>query len=172
MFLDRDGVLNERPREHDYVRDVSQLHLLPGIAQAGATLRAAGYALVVVSNQRGVARGMVCAQTLVDIEALVQRELATVGTQVDAFYYCPHDLDAGCECRKPRPGMLLTAMQDLDLDLAASALIGDSESDIWAGRAVGVFTVRIGGGATSADAVAIDLLEAAQIIAARSISSS
>jgi D-glycero-D-manno-heptose 1,7-bisphosphate phosphatase len=172
VFLDRDGVLNERPLEHDYVRDIADLRLLPEIAKAAARLRGAGYALIVASNQRGVARGLVSQVTLARIENAIQDELATAGAWIDAFYYCPHDLDENCDCRKPRPGLLLRAADELELDLASSAFVGDSETDVAAGRAAGVFTVRVGGGATAADLEAADLADAAQLLAARAISAS
>ena len=157
---------------HDYVRDVAQLRLLPGIATAAAVLHDAGYMLVVVSNQRGVARGLVSPETLSAIEETIQRELATAGARITRFYYCPHDLNADCACRKPKPGLLLRAARDLNLDLAASAFVGDAEADVEAGRAAGVLTVRVGGSSTGADVAASDLLHAAQALAARMISSS
>src|SRR5581483_4794961 len=104
-FLDRDGVLNRRPPPHDYVRSAEALELLPGVAGAVDALRAAGFATVVVSNQRGLARGLLTPETL----AAIERRLAEAGVRIDAYYYCPHDLADGCDCRKPAPGLLLRA---------------------------------------------------------------
>ncbi|HXY81427.1 MAG TPA: HAD family hydrolase [Gaiellaceae bacterium] len=161
-FLDRDGVLNERPPAHDYVREIDQLVLLPGAAEAVRRLAGAGYVPVVVSNQRGVARGLVTWQTLRAVEEALVRE---TGGPI-AFYYCPHDDADACDCRKPAPGLLLRAAAELGLDLACSVMIGDTESDVEAGRAAGTATIRIAppGTATGADATAPDLAEAAAIV--------
>ena len=106
-FLDRDGTLNVRPAPHDYVRRAGDFAWLDGAAEGAARLAAGGFALAVVSNQRGVARGLVEPQVLRDIEQLIQRRLAELGCAIEAFRYCPHERDAGCDCRKPAPGMLL-----------------------------------------------------------------
>ena len=142
-FLDRDGVLNERPPAHEYVTDSAALRVLPGAAEGAAALATAGYALVVVSNQRGVSRGLVSRATLDEIEALLQDALAPAGASIEAFYYCPHGLDEGCGCRKPAPGLLLRAAAERGLDLAASILVGDTESDAAAARAAGVRPVLL-----------------------------
>ena len=161
-FLDRDGVLNERPPAHDYVRELDQLVLLPGSANAVRRLAGAGYVLVVVSNQRGVARGLVTWQTLRAVEEVLVRE---TGGPI-AFYYCPHDDADACDCRKPAPGLLLRAAAELGLDLARSVMIGDAESDVEAGRAAGTSTIRIAppGAETAAGATAPDLSAAADLL--------
>jgi D-glycero-D-manno-heptose 1,7-bisphosphate phosphatase len=161
-FLDRDGVLNERAAPHDYVRSVEAFRWLPGAAEAVASLRSAGFTPVVVSNQRGIARGLLSWETLHAIEERIQADLAERGARIEAFYYCPHDLDAGCDCRKPGPGMLLAAARDLELELGQSVLVGDEKTDIEAGRRAGCFTILVGGGeaSTSADAQAADLASA------------
>jgi len=146
VFLDRDGVLNERAQEHDYVRSAAQFRWLPGAAEAVGRLCRAGFVTVVVSNQRGVARGLMPEQTLYEIEAIMQRDLAAVGGRIDAFYYCLHDLDEQCDCRKPRPGLLLRGADELGLDLTRSIVIGDSLSDVEAGRAAGCSTILVGDG--------------------------
>ena len=99
-FLDRDGVLNERPPPHEYVRDAADLVVLPGAAEAVRLLRESGFVPVVVSNQRGVARALVTAETLGAIEA----RLRAAGVEIEHFYYCPHDESDACDCRKPAPG--------------------------------------------------------------------
>lgn len=165
-FLDRDGVLNRRPPPHDYVRSAEALELLPGVAGAVDALRAAGFATVVVSNQRGLARGLLTPETL----AAIERRLAEAGVRIDAYYYCPHDLADGCDCRKPAPGLLLRAAAELSLDLGASVLVGDEETDVEAGRAAGCRTVLVGGAggaATAADLTAPDLPAAVEAILAQ-----
>ena len=156
-FLDRDGVLNVRAAEHHYVCAVEDFEWLPG-------------AVRVVSNQRGLARGLVSEQTLRDIEARIQDALEPHGCRIEAFRYCPHDHDARCACRKPQPGLLLDAAAELDLELAASWMIGDSASDIAAGRAAGCRTALVGGadpGDGGADLVAGSLDAASELILAR-----
>ncbi len=141
-FLDRDGVLNQ---DLGYVHRVADFHWLPGAVQACRRLQEAGYALVVVTNQSGVARGL---YTLADVETLhahMKAELAKASVQLTDVYACPH-LPGGtlaaysldCDCRKPRPGMLLQAMREHDLDPSRSVLFGDKSSDLQAGAAAGV----------------------------------
>jgi D-glycero-D-manno-heptose 1,7-bisphosphate phosphatase len=164
-FLDRDGVINSRPPEHAYVRHPDQLDLIPGAAEAVQLLREGGFVPVVVSNQRGVARGLVTHATLRAIE----EKIRAGGIPIERFYYCPHGRDTGCDCRKPRPGLLLKAAKDLDLELGQSVMIGDAESDISAGRAAGCFTVRVGPSRTetAAEALVETLLEAAILLTAK-----
>jgi D-glycero-D-manno-heptose 1,7-bisphosphate phosphatase len=146
-FLDRDGTLNVSAPEHEYVTALEQFVWLPGAIEGAAALARAGYVLAVVSNQRGIARGLLTEATLSEIEAEIQAALAPHGARVEAFRYCPHELDAGCDCRKPKPGMLLELASTLKLDLARSWMIGDSRSDIQAGRAAGTHTALITAGA-------------------------
>lgn len=169
VFLDRDGVLNVRPPEHEYVTEPGRFVWLPRAAEGVAYLNRSGYRVVVVSNQRGVARGLVERRTLAAVEARITRELRRVGGRIDAFRYCTHDLADSCDCRKPRPGLLLRAAQDLGLDVGRSAMVGDAESDVEAGRAAGCGTTILiapRGTRTAADAVAADLLHAAGLLAA------
>lgn len=165
-FLDRDGTLNLRPPAHEYVRRAQDFAWLPGAAQGAARLAAGGFALAVVSNQRGVARGLVEQPVLQDIEELIQRGLAPLGCAIEAFRYCPHDLDARCDCRKPAPGMLLWLAAACGYDLDRSWMIGDSGSDVAAGRAAGCRTALVGGGeaAGDPDVVAASLDEASRLI--------
>jgi D-glycero-D-manno-heptose 1,7-bisphosphate phosphatase len=117
---------------------------------------------VVVSNQRGVARELVSTNVLREIE----QRIRLAGGSVEAFYYCLHDHGDQCSCRKPEPGLLLDAAQELDLNLAASVMVGDSESDVVAGARAGVHTVLITSSPaeTSADARAADLFSAAELV--------
>ena len=170
VFLDRDGVLNVKPPEHEYVTSPQDFVWLPGAADGAARLARAGYVLAIVSNQRGVARGLVSWQTLGAIERLIQDELALREASITEFRYCPHDESACCSCRKPRPGMILELAAELDIDLGSSWLIGDSESDVRAGRAAGCKTALVGGAlvGVGADLTASSLLDASHLILATS----
>lgn len=141
-FLDRDGVIN---RERGYVHRPADFELLPGVTEGMARLRAAGYLLVVVTNQAGIARGLYDAAAFEQLTQYMRDLLQAAGVTVDAVYHCPHHPTAGvgayrveCVCRKPAPGMLLAAAQQLGIDLPASVLVGDKSSDIEAGRRAGV----------------------------------
>lgn len=146
-FLDRDGVLNRRPSAHEYVVDAAALEILAGAPEAVADLSRAGWLAIVVSNQRGVARGLVTLPTLAAIDARLREAVAAAGGEIADFFYCPHGLDDDCACRKPRPGLLLAAAAAHGIDLSQSVIFGDSESDMEAGRRAGCATVRIGPGA-------------------------
>ena len=165
-FLDRDGTLNTRPPQHDYVREVSGFAWIPGAREGMAMLAEHGFALIVVSNQRGVSRGMVSPQVLTGIEQRIAADLEPLGVTMTGFLYCTHGLDDGCDCRKPAPGMLLRAADEHGIDLAASWMIGDADSDVAAGRGAGCRTARVGPDPTAgeADIVAPDLLTAAREI--------
>lgn len=142
VFLDRDGVIN---LDRAYVHSWDDFEFVPGAVDAMRRLKAAGFALVVVTNQSGLARGK---YTEAQYQALTERmraALAEAGAGVDAVYHCPHhpsgqvpELARACDCRKPEPGMILQAVKDLGLSLADSFLVGDKPSDIQAARAAGV----------------------------------
>jgi D-glycero-D-manno-heptose 1,7-bisphosphate phosphatase len=138
VFLDRDGTLNRPPAVGEYVRDPSELQLLAGAAEAVALLRQAGYVCVVVSNQRGVALGLMTEQQLDAVDARL-RELV----DVERSFYCTHGLEEGCACRKPGTGLLTRAAAELGLDLTRSWMIGDSEGDCEAGRQAGCRTLKV-----------------------------
>jgi len=144
VFLDRDGVLNEaivRDGKPFPPQSPDELVVIPGIADACARLRAHGLVLVVVTNQPDIARGRQSESAVAAINASLRRQV-----EVDALYVCPHDNDDGCTCRKPKPGMLLRAAEDLGLDLGRSFLVGDRWSDIEAGQSAGCRTVYIKNG--------------------------
>ncbi len=136
VFLDRDGVINEN--RADYVKSWDELRLLPGVLDALRTLAATPFAVVIVSNQAAVNRGLVSRQTLDDMHRRLQDVVTAAGGQLDAIYYCPHRPDETCACRKPQPGMLLQAANSLHLALERSYLIGDAITDLEAAVAVGV----------------------------------
>jgi rfaE bifunctional protein nucleotidyltransferase chain/domain len=141
-FLDRDGVIN---LDRAYVSRWEDFEFVPDAVEAMRRLKQAGYALVVVTNQSGIARGYYTEQQYQDLTAAMRQALADAGAGVDAVYHCPHhpkgevaELAQDCDCRKPAPGMLLRAAKDLNLSLADSILVGDKPSDIEAARAAGV----------------------------------
>lgn len=136
FFLDRDGVINE---EVDYLSDPDKAVILPGVAAALRRLHEAGFLAIVVTNQSGVARGMYGESDVQAVHERIRELLAREGAAVDRFYYCPHHPKYGspCSCRKPEPGMILTACREFDIDPAHSAMVGDRLSDIAAGRAAG-----------------------------------
>ena len=142
VFLDRDGTLNV---EVDYLADPDALVLLPGVGRALAGLQRAGHLLVVVTNQSGVARGLFDEGTLGEIHAALARALAEFGVVLDHVGYCPHHPLIGtppyrtvCDCRKPRPGLLRAAAEELPIDLGRSWVVGDSARDLEAGAALGL----------------------------------
>lgn len=140
-FLDRDGVLNFRHPEDvmRYITRVEDFEILPGAAEAVGALVGAGWKVFVVSNQRGVSRGLVTPAELEKMHARFDAAARSHGGAPDAVYYCPHDLADDCECRKPRPGLLLRALREHpDIDLAESFMVGDTESDRRAAESAGV----------------------------------
>ena len=182
VFLDRDGTLTA---EADWVTTKADLALLPSAPAAVALLARAGFAVVVATNQSAVARGLVTESELAEIHEHMVYELAREGGHVDGVYYCPHHPTEGnppyrrdCECRKPKPGMLLAAARDLGLDLARSWVVGDAGRDLAAGEAVGVPGVLVATGKGEAEferltlerhapnAFEPDVLAAARIIVA------
>lgn len=161
IFLDRDGVIIE---DTHYLASPAQVRLIPGAADAIAALNRAGWPVVVVTNQSGVARGLFPVEAVEAVHAHLTEQLEGYGARIEAYYYCPHFPTADvevyrveCACRKPKPGMLLRAAEELDLDPDRSWMIGDRASDLEAGAAAGTRTilVRTGYGAT-ADATSLD----------------
>ncbi len=167
VFLDRDGTLNLRPPAHEYLGSIDEFVWVPGARDALARLAHAEYVLAVVSNQRGVARGLVNPAIFRGLEVRMQRELAPYGAHFEGFRYCFHDIGDNCDCRKPRPGMLLSLGRELGLNLARSWMVGDMESDVAAGHAAGCRTARVAShDQTAADIVAPTLPGVAERIIA------
>lgn len=145
VFLDRDGVINQKMPEGSYVRSPSELHLLDGASQAIAALNRTGLRVIVVSNQRGVALGLYSAADVRATQAALESLLAAHSARLDGFYFCPHD-KAQCNCRKPLPGLFQQAAADHpQIAAATSVMIGDSLSDIEFGRNLGMRTIFIEG---------------------------
>jgi D-glycero-D-manno-heptose 1,7-bisphosphate phosphatase len=164
-FLDRDGVINRKaPTEDEYITRWEQMHIFPGVAEAIARLNRAGFRVIVVSNQRCVAKGLVTTGQLDAMHQRMCRELRVAGAKIDGVYYCPHEEQPPCSCRKPEPGMLFAAAEEHQIDLTSSWMIGDSEKDVEAGRSARCRTARIlRPGATAngnANVLARSLLEA------------
>jgi D-glycero-D-manno-heptose 1,7-bisphosphate phosphatase len=149
IFLDRDGVIIEN--RVSYVRSWTDVVFLPDALAALALLARAGYAIVVVTNQSAVGRGLMTLAQAEQINRDIVRVIAVNRGRIDHVYMCPHAPADGCKCRKPRPGLLTQAAEDLDLDLSASFLIGDALTDLQAAQAAGVphrIMVRTGRGAS------------------------
>ena len=143
VFLDRDGVLCQKAPEGDYIKSKQEFKWLPRAKSALRTLKEAGYLLVVVSNQRGIALGRYSKKDVEKIHQLMQKELLREeGVGFDGFYFCPHDRDVCC-CHKPEPGLILKAAEELGIYLKSSVLIGDSKSDVEAGQRAGAKTILL-----------------------------
>lgn len=170
-FLDRDGVINQKAPDGEYVTRWEDFHLLPGATEGITQLNRAGFCVIIVTNQRCVAKGLLTEEELGILHRRMTDELALGGATLDALYYCPHEIESACLCRKPKPGMLLEAARSRNLDLAASWMIGDSDRDIQAGKNAGCRTAWLSDKRFSttgslhetgpeADVVASSLLEA------------
>jgi D-glycero-D-manno-heptose 1,7-bisphosphate phosphatase len=164
VFLDRDGTLIE---DVGYPRDPDRVRLVDGAAEALSSLAEAGFRLVVVSNQSGVGVGLVDAREAEAVHDRFVSELEGRGIALDGAKYCLHPPDAGCGCRKPAPGLLLAAADELGLNLKASFMIGDKSSDAEAGRRAGcgvVLLARAGVDSSDADYVAADWTDAVTFV--------
>jgi D-glycero-D-manno-heptose 1,7-bisphosphate phosphatase len=175
VFLDRDGVVNRKLPEGAYVTDWGQFEWLPGAVEAIARLNRAGMTVILVSNQRGIALGLLTHDQLELIHKSMRAHLALHGARLDAIYYCPHDVGE-CQCRKPDTGLFEQAYKDFPQASADnSVVIGDSLPDVQAGQRMGMKTIFIQGeagrqkagaavAAESADAVAGSLLDAVALL--------
>ena len=173
MFLDRDGVL---VREVDYLRDPSQISILPGVPQALKALRAAGFKLIVVTNQSGVARGYFSLTMLGKIHRELKRRLAKSGAKWDGLYFSPHAADSAHPWRKPGTGMLKAAQKRFGLDLKSSYFVGDTTTDVQTARNAGCVPILVRTGKAGrdgkhprakADKISSNLAAAARWILAR-----
>lgn len=153
IFLDRDGTLNV---EVHYLRSPDEVRLIPGVPEALIALRAAGYALIVITNQSGVARGYFTPETLDAVHMRLRGCLAARGAVVDGIYACPHHPNDACACRKPGSALYLQAAREHDLDLSHSLMIGDKDTDLLAAKNLGMpsILVRTGYGQEQLTAIA------------------
>ncbi|MFQ5863058.1 MAG: D-glycero-alpha-D-manno-heptose-1,7-bisphosphate 7-phosphatase [Candidatus Brocadiales bacterium] len=147
VFMDRDGTIVQGV---EYLRSLEELVLLPDAARAIRHFSENGYLTIIVTNQSGVARGYLTEEKLVEIHNRLISMLSEEGARIDAIYYCPHlaegtvkEYSIDCQCRKPRPEMLLRAAREHDIDLSKSIMIGDTPADVMAGMAAGCKTVLI-----------------------------
>lgn len=140
VFLDRDGVLME---DSNYVGELERVVIIPAAYQALKRLQDAGFKLLVVTNQSGVARGFFTRQHVEIVHNHLNQQFAAHGVRIDRYYVCPHHPDDNCECRKPKPKSLRDAAREFDLDLSRCYMIGDRPSDISAGQNAGVKTILV-----------------------------
>ena len=143
VFLDRDGTVNVRAPEHEYITSAADFCWLDGAREAIRRFVDLGYLVAIVSNQRGVGRGLVEVSALQEIEAVMQADLRRLGCSIAGFRYCFHLTEDACSCRKPAPGMILGLADEFAIDLATSWMVGDAETDVGAGRAAGCRTALI-----------------------------
>lgn len=167
IFLDRDGTINKYV---GFLRDIDEFELLPGVAEAIGKINRSGYLAIVVTNQPVIARGEVGWEELQEIHNKMETLLGLEGVYLDGIYFCPHHPHKGyegeipklkfdCDCRKPKPGMLLKAAEDFNIDLSQSWMIGDGENDIKAGEVAGCKTALIGEGNFNQSITGNSLLE-------------
>ena len=164
MFLDRDGTII---RDVGYLRDPSEVTLLPGAVAALSMMSAAGFMLILVSNQSGIGRGLITQDQADRVHRRFEELLRGEGVRLSDSYYCPHRPEEDCPCRKPRTGLLERASTELDIDLQTSVMVGDRESDANAGIASGCRAILIdptGIGHTSAYCTVPDLASAAELV--------
>lgn len=144
LFLDRDGVLNTK-RDNDYVKRWEEFEFLPGVKQALKKLSERFGRIVVVTNQRGIAKGLYTSQDFAEITAAMINEIEDAGGRIDWVFHCPHmGTEMICNCRKPKPGMARQAKEKFpEIDLSRSVMVGDARSDIEFGKFAGMVTVQV-----------------------------
>lgn len=136
LFLDRDGVINEN--RANYVRSVEDISFIPSAIEALIKIQSIPFKIVIVTNQSAIGRGILTRKIADDINAKVQEHLLQLGGRMDGIYVCPHTPEDQCDCRKPRPGLILQAAKELSIDLSHSFMMGDSLADVCAGQNAGV----------------------------------
>ena len=141
VILDRDGTINHDSDQ--YIKSPSEWKPIDGSLEAIARLTQAGYRVVVATNQAGIARGLFDTSTLIAIHDVLQRAVALAGGRIDAFFFCPHAADAGCACRKPKPGMLEEISRRFNVSLRDSYMVGDAQRDLDAAAAAGARPVLV-----------------------------
>lgn len=162
IFLDRDGVINRRRADH--VKGWDEFEFMPHALDALAELRRLNAAVVLVTNQGVVGRGLISADQLGAIHAQMLREIESAGGHVTAIYACLHAPTEGCACRKPKPALIRQAALDLGLDLSTSIMVGDSATDIQAARAAGVTPIFLNDGGYPLDADVIGATDLAEVV--------
>ena len=142
VFLDRDGVINQKPAPGEYIRSLDDFRVLPNAVDWIRLFNALGFLVIVVTNQRGVALGLMTENDLGRIHQKMLAELAAKGARIDDIFYCPH-AENSCDCRKPKPGLVYAARDKWDIDLGHSLLLGDSDNDQQLAAACGVPFLRV-----------------------------
>ncbi len=169
IFLDRDGVIIV---EKDFISDISELEYIPRAVKALKSIPSQ-YLKIIISNQSGIGRGFFTADQVDEFNAELIVDLKKKGVLIDKIYYCPHNPDDNCECRKPKTGLFDLARREFNIDYAKSWMIGDKSSDIQAGKNIGASTIQVltgyageepGAMKVKADFIADDLYEAVEII--------
>lgn len=140
VFLDRDGIINENIGMHRYVESWEQFHILPGVEDSIKKLNKAGYQVIVVTNQSGIARGILSKECVDDLHRRLRNHIEQSGGKIEAIYMCPHK-EGECNCRKPKIGLFFQAERDYSIDKEHSWMVGDSETDVEAGECYGVKTI-------------------------------
>ena len=148
VLLDRDGVINRKAAEGDYIKNWAEFNFLPGAIEALKLLTKNGYDIYVITNQRGIARGLMTEHDLEVIHSKMLEELQRNDVTVRQIYYCPHGDDDNCDCRKPKPGMLFKAANDHNFDPTEAIFIGDDRRDSEAGNAAGCSVIMVEPGRT------------------------
>jgi D-glycero-D-manno-heptose 1,7-bisphosphate phosphatase len=165
--LDRDGVINEKAPEGDYVKSPEELKLIDGVAEAIKEFNKRGYLVIVITNQKGIGKGIMSKNDFEKVMAKLNEELGKCGAHIDGYYYCP-DVDDTSPCRKPNIRMFLKAKEDFpDIDFKNSFVVGDSWRDVEAGNRLGAKTILISNDTSvqiKSDYVVNDLLEAVSIV--------
>ncbi|MBO4401385.1 MAG: HAD family hydrolase [Selenomonadaceae bacterium] len=164
IFLDRDGVINAKAPEGDYIKSVAEFKFLPDIFEAVRIFNACGFKVIVVTNQRGIARGIMNEHDLAEIHEYLTAQMKMNDAAIDEIFYCPHNIGE-CTCRKPDIGMFLMAEKIFLIDKKNSFVIGDSRTDIQAGNNYGVRSIKIGAPVSGAWKCFENLLDAANHIA-------
>jgi D-glycero-D-manno-heptose 1,7-bisphosphate phosphatase len=152
VILDRDGTINQDSDQ--YIKSAAEWKPIPGSLQAIARLNQGGWRIAIATNQSGIARGLFDMAALNAIHAEMHRAVSLAGGRIDAIFFCPHAADSGCECRKPKPGLLREIASRMDVDLAEVPMVGDSLRDIEAAAAAGAkpYLVLTGKGKKTRDA--------------------
>jgi histidinol-phosphate phosphatase family protein len=141
FFLDRDGVINKN--RDDYVKGISEMEILPEVPKAIKLLNDANFKVVIITNQSAVDRGLISIETVHEIHEFLKKKMVQNDAKIDGIYFCPHRPDEFCECRKPKPALILKAAKDLGISLSKSYMIGDRESDQVAAERAGIKFIPI-----------------------------
>ena len=141
IFLDRDGVINKN--RDDYVKSTKELEIFSNIGKEILKLKMKGFLIIVITNQSVINRKIITIRELEEIHSTIQKFLMKSKTSIDKFYFCPHRPDENCDCRKPKPGLILQAINEFSIDASKSWMVGDSKTDIQAGEKAGCKTILL-----------------------------